>query len=109
MAAKRPGSRKQRVGDTDVQLRLYVAGDGPNSAIARANVTKLLEQDHGFTATLTVVDIFDHPELALEDEVLVTPMLVRLSPPPRYRIVGTMSDQKALIQLLAKKDHGRAS
>lgn len=81
-----------------VRLRLYVAGSAPNSVAALANV-------HAVRAALAeheleIVDVLVRPEQALADAVLVTPMLVRLSPGPVCRIVGNLSDTRRVLDSL---------
>lgn len=79
-------------------LRLYVAGAAPNSIAALANLRALRGAltDHA----LEVVDVLKQPERALADDVLVTPMLVKLAPPPLCRIVGNLSDMERVLRSL---------
>jgi circadian clock protein KaiB len=41
---------------------------------------------------LEIVDCLADPRRALADGVLVTPTLLKLSPPPRQTLVGSLSD-----------------
>ena len=50
---------------------------------------------------LTVIDVLSHPEQGFRDGVLLTPMLVRIDPPPERRILGSLGDRAKLLQLLA--------
>jgi circadian clock protein KaiB len=79
--------------DTDdrLVLRLYVAGDGPNSVAARANLKRLLGARSPSTYSIEIVDCLVEPLRAIEEGVLVTPTLLRLSPPPRRTVVGSLS------------------
>jgi circadian clock protein KaiB len=72
-------------------LRLYVAGDAPNSARARANLSRLLADVDPARYQLEVVDCLDEPMRVLGDGVLVTPTLLRVNPPPQRTIVGSLS------------------
>jgi circadian clock protein KaiB len=72
-------------------LRLYVAGDAPNSARARANLRRLLTDVDPTRYRLEVIDCLVEPLRALDDGVLVTPTLVRIAPPPTQTVVGTLS------------------
>lgn len=83
-----------------VRLCLYVAAGAPNSTAARANLAAALESSGNEHVAVTIVDVFESPELALADQVYVTPMLIRVSPPPRLRIIGTLRDHAAILQLL---------
>jgi len=73
-------------------LRLYVAGDAPNSQLARQNLRTLLSGVPARAVALEIVDCLRDPHRALRDGVLVTPTLVRLTPEPRRTVVGTLSD-----------------
>jgi circadian clock protein KaiB len=82
-------------------LRLYIAGDAPNSVRAIAN-TKALCDDHfrdGYQ--LEIVDLLTHPLRALTDGVIVTPTLLRLCPLPVHRVIGNLSDTSRVLLALA--------
>ena len=81
-------------------LRLYVAGDGPNSVAARANLRRLLAPFGPTTYTLEIVDCLREPMRTLREGVLVTPTLVRLEPEPVRTIVGTLSDSAQVLEAL---------
>ena len=72
-------------------LRLYVAGDAPNSARARANLRRLLNDVDPSCYELEIIDCLAEPLRTLDDGVLVTPTLVRVEPPPPQIVVGTLS------------------
>ena len=72
-------------------LRLYVAGDAPNSARARANLRRLLTDVDPERYRIEVIDCLEQPMRALNDGVLVTPTLVRIEPEPQQVVVGTLS------------------
>ena len=73
-------------------LRLYVAGDGPNSAAARSNLRRLLAPLDPDTYSVEIVDCLRDPMHALEEGVLVTPTTVRCEPGPRVTVIGSLSD-----------------
>lgn len=73
-------------------LRLYVAGDGPNSTAARANLRRLLSSQSPATYDVEIVDCLREPLRAIEEGVLVTPTLLRVSPPPRRTVIGSLSE-----------------
>lgn len=82
------------------KFRLYVAGDAPNSAQAVANLTALCRRHLLDRHEIDVVDVFREPQRALEDRIFMTPTLVKLSPFPALRIVGTLSDAQTVLQAL---------
>ena len=89
-------------------LRLYVAGDGPNSAAARANLRRLLAGCDPTTYTLEIVDCLRHPMRALQEGVLVTPTLLRLAPEPTCTVVGSLSDSARVLEALGLHDTTQA-
>lgn len=87
-----------------VELRLHVAGEAPNSIAAYRNLMQLLSMYPGSKCTVEVVDCMGDPQCAIEDGVLVTPTLVRLSPKPNVRIVGDLSNPHAVARTLGLED-----
>ena len=85
-------------------LRLYVAGDGPNSVAARMNLRRLLAHCEPSTYSLEIVDCLREPIRTLQEGVLVTPTLVRLEPKPSRTIVGTLSDSTQVTEALGIED-----
>ncbi len=100
--AHRPPTPARRA--ARVVLRLYVAGDAPNSVAARANLANALSSLSPGEARVEIVDVFDNPDAALQDAVFVTPMLVRRSPAPRVRVVGTLADRATVLQAIRGSD-----
>ena len=93
------------VGRTEVfQFRLYVAGDAQNSTQAIANLKALcrshLPDRHG----IELVDVFRDPKRALADGIFLTPTLVKLTPSPTRKIVGTLSQRETVLQALGLED-----
>ncbi len=80
-----------------LELRLYVAGDSPNSATAKSTLRALLARVPGADAKLEIIDV-------LRDGVLVTPTAVRLVPAPERRIIGNLRDHRAVIAFLGLED-----
>jgi circadian clock protein KaiB len=75
-----------------LSLRLYVAGSGPRAEAARANLRTLCAELAGRPPRIDIVDVFQQPERTILDAIIVTPTLVRLSPKPVLKILGTLSD-----------------
>jgi len=81
-------------------LKLYVAGNTPNSARALKTLKSILEQDFQGVYALKVIDDLKNPQLAEEDKILATPTLSKVLPPPVRKIIGDLSDrEKVLIGL----------
>ena len=84
----------------NVQFRLYVAGQGPNSRLAIANLATLCDEHLQGRHEVEVVDVFEHPDRALQDGILLTPQLVILSATPVQSIIGNLSHTQVLLRAL---------
>lgn len=81
-------------------LKLYVAGNTPNSVRALKTLKNILEIDFKGVYALKVIDVLKNPQLAEEDKILATPTLSKVLPPPVRKIIGDLSDrEKVLIGL----------
>jgi circadian clock protein KaiB len=83
-----------------VVLRMYVASDTAPSAQARRQLAALRERLGGQHWEVEVIDVFERPALAEADRILATPVLIRLSPPPRLSVIGDFSDVNAVAAAL---------
>lgn len=63
-------------------LCLYVSGTTPKSKRAIQNINRICEEDLKGKCDLEVIDIRQHPNVAITEDVLPTPTLVRKLPPP---------------------------
>jgi circadian clock protein KaiB len=82
-------------------LRLYVAGDAPNSLRAIANVRAICAEHFASGHELEIVDLLEHPRRALADGVVVTPTLIKLFPLPSQRVIGNLSDTNQVLLALS--------
>ena len=81
-------------------LKLYVAGNTPNSIRALKTLNTILEEELKGVYALKVIDVLKNPQLAEEDKILATPTLAKILPPPVRKIIGDLSDrEKVLIGL----------
>jgi circadian clock protein KaiB len=76
-------------------LVLFVAGDEPNSRIARANLDRLREPPEAGRWKVDVIDVLEDFEPAVRHNILVTPALLQIHPEPRVLVVGNLSDLAA--------------
>jgi circadian clock protein KaiB len=86
-----------------LQLRLYIAGNAPNSLLAIANAKSVCEEHFGDRHVLEIVDLLEQPLRALADAIIVTPTLLKLAPLPVHRVVGNLSDRKQVLLTLSGK------
>jgi circadian clock protein KaiB len=71
-------------------LRLFVTGATPASTRAIARLRKLCEANLTEQIELEVIDIFQQPAMAQGEQIIATPTLVKLLPPPLQRFVGDL-------------------
>jgi circadian clock protein KaiB len=78
-------------------LKLYVAGNTPNSIRALRTLNTILEEEFKGVYALKVIDVLKNPQLAEEDKILATPTLAKILPPPVRRIIGDLSDRERVL------------
>jgi circadian clock protein KaiB len=82
------------------QLRLYIAGTAQNSLMAIANLNKITGQIPEADCKIEIIDVLTDPRRALADRVLVTPVLIQVSPAPERRLIGNLSEMDKVAQTL---------
>lgn len=83
--------------DEPYVLRLYVVGATPASRRAISNLTAICAKYLEGRYELEVVDIYQRPAQAAEDDVLGVPTLIRLRPEPVIRVIGDLSDEQRVV------------
>ena len=78
-------------------LRLYVANNTPQSAIAYRNLKKLCELHLAGRYSLEVIDLVKNPERAKADCILAVPTLVRNMPTPIRKFIGNLADSARVL------------
>jgi circadian clock protein KaiB len=82
-------------------LRLYIAGNAPNSLRATGNAKAICEEHFPGGYELEVVDMLEFPQRAMADGIIVTPTLLKLTPLPIQRVIGNLSDTDRVLMILA--------
>lgn len=98
-----PSRVKTAPRNADYVLKLYVAGTGPNSTNAIANIKKLCEENLQGRYALEVIDLYKQPLLARGDQIVVLPTLIRRFPSPRRRVIGDLSNAERVLAMLDNK------
>ena len=73
-------------------LRLYIAGATPKSTEAILNIKKICDEHLKGRYELEVIDIYQQPLLAKDEQIIAAPTLVKSLPPPLRRFIGSMHD-----------------
>lgn len=85
-------------------LRLYITGTTNKSVLALANLKKICEEYLEGQYELEVIDLYQMPGLAKDDQIIAAPTLIKKLPLPFRRIIGDMSNvEKVLMGLELKK------
>lgn len=79
------------------RLRLYIAGQTPNSIAAIANLKMICEEKLKGKYRIEVVDLLVKPQLAKGDQIIAIPTLVRRLPPPVKKIIGNLSKTESVM------------
>ena len=96
-APKRLALDSQRSTPAKWRLRLYVAGNTPNSIAAFANLKEICERHLGGRYQIEVVDLLQNPTLAKGDQIVAIPTLVRKLPYPVKKIIGDLSNRERVL------------
>jgi circadian clock protein KaiB len=86
---EQPGSDSCR---ENYVLRLYVSGSTSKSALAVDNLKRICEQHLKNRYDLEVIDIYQQPNLARDEQIVAVPTLIKRSPLPQRRLIGDLSD-----------------
>jgi circadian clock protein KaiB len=78
-------------------LRLYVTGMTARSVRAVENVRRICSKHLAGAYELQVVDLYQQPELARQEQVIAAPTLVKKHPLPLRRLVGDMSNERRVL------------
>jgi len=78
-------------------LRLYITGMTPRSAEAIASIREICEKHLGGHYDLEVIDIYQQPSLAKDEQIIAAPTLVKKLPLPLRRLVGNLSQEDRVL------------
>jgi circadian clock protein KaiB len=83
-----------------IEIKLFVTQITPKVSrqitMIQANLSDLTSEDY----RVDVVEVIHNPELAYEYSIIATPTMLRAHPSPEKRIIGDLSNSKALPYLL---------
>lgn len=87
-------------GTVRFKFRLYVAANTPNSEEAMANLSEICNRYLPDRHEIEVIDVDRHPQRTLADGINMTPSLIKLSPAPFRKIVGTLAHTRRVMLAL---------
>jgi circadian clock protein KaiB len=88
---------KSVVGVSRHLLRLYVTGTTAGSTRAIQQVRRVCDEHLAGRYDLEVIDIYQLPALAKNDQIIATPTLVKVLPAPLRRLIGDLSNLEAVL------------
>ena len=96
----------KRVRPDKYLLRLYVSRSTPKSKLAVSNITRVCKEHLDGRYRLEVIDIFEHAQLARDEQIVAVPTLIKRLPLPLQRLVGDMSNLNEVLFGLDLKVRG---
>ncbi|WP_276482662.1 circadian clock KaiB family protein [Paraflavitalea pollutisoli] len=97
--------KKGLAGNTDkggpaFVFTLYVTGNTPNSIRAINNIQEICETYITGQYKLDVVDVYQQPALAQQEQLIALPLLVKKLPLPERKLIGDLSDKEKVLKIL---------
>lgn len=89
-----------QAGSQEYRLRLFVTGNTSRSLHAITHITEICEARLKGHYCLEVVDIYQQPGKAKEEDIVAVPTLIKYQPLPRRRLVGSMANTPRILQAL---------
>jgi circadian clock protein KaiB len=78
-------------------LSLFVSGSTLKSAQAVENIKRICDQHLKNRYDLEVIDIYQQPNLARDEQIVAVPTLIKRLPPPLRRLIGDLSNRKKVL------------
>jgi circadian clock protein KaiB len=78
-------------------LRLFVTGQTPRSVKSVENLRRLCEKYLKGRYELEVIDIYQQPAMASENQIIAAPTLIKRLPLPLRRLVGDFSNHDRVV------------
>jgi circadian clock protein KaiB len=80
------------------QMKLFITGATPNSVRAVTNLKHICEKYFPGNYKLEIIDIYQQPLLAKDEQIIALPMLKKSFPLPLKRFIGDMSDTAKVLR-----------
>lgn len=104
-AKARSGNKKRKAeAGSKYDLTLFVSGSTERSMTAVRNIKRICEENLTGRYSLKVVDIYQQPKLAMDEQIVAVPTLLKKLPGPLRRVIGDLSDD---VRVLVSLDHDK--
>lgn len=80
------------------KFELYVIGDNRRSDLARENLRGICKDHLSGHCHVDVIDLKEHPEILVEKQISVAPVLIKKYPLPERTLVGDLSVTKKVLE-----------
>ena len=84
----------------DYVFRLFVSGLLQNSIRAIKNLNQICEEHLKGNYELEIIDIYQQPDLAKSEQIIVIPVMIIKYPLPERRVIGDLSDTDVVLEIL---------
>lgn len=84
--------------DDCFRLRLFVTGVSPNSLRAITNVKKVCEKYLNGKYDLEIIDVYQQPLIAENEQIIALPLLIKKAPGIERRMIGDMSNTNKVLK-----------
>lgn len=91
--------RKKSPHTAHYQMRLFIAGEEPNSVMAQKNLQAICTSHLKGNVRVKTIDVFEDFTEAAAENILVTPALI-VDHPQKIRIFGNLQDRDKVLAAL---------
>ena len=100
LSRKKNGAELRKPGRPKYILRLFISGILQNSVRAIKNLNQICEEHLKDDYELEIIDIYQQPELAIREQIIVIPVMIIKYPLPERRLIGDLSDVEKVLEIL---------
>jgi circadian clock protein KaiB len=90
--------QQQTTGPDQYHLKLFIAGASVNSLRSIENMKEFCNNYLPAGYNLEIIDIYQQPSLAEQEQIIALPLLIKKNPQPERRFIGDMADTTILLK-----------
>jgi circadian clock protein KaiB len=76
------------------RITLFVRGRTLNNELTKRRLDEVCKMRYREDYVIDLVNVLEQPQLAEDSQILATPALLWQSPPPRWRVVGSLKSME---------------
>jgi len=80
-------------------FQLFITGMLPNSTHAIVNIKAICEKYLKGRYHIEIIDIYQQPSMALTENIIAVPVLIKKLPLPEQRLIGDLSNIEKVLNL----------